>query len=692
MKSLFLLTIALALEGTFSFSLRTTFGLGLSKTGAPNVRQMSLCGRRGKRAYKDLDSVMDDEDAKAMARGSIRNPSYFQGRESFSSSSSSSLKDIYAFSGADGDRGQFVGGDVDRQRPPSSGQDGVYASSTYPASFDAAAAAVSASSAADRENLSPQQAYANSLNSLNEFAFARRRKSSTYRSSQSDELGGGYFSADDLLSSGVSSADAGALKKTGASGVSFSPSFQAEGSVSEDHASSNGTEEGEEEDALAPCTLYSAKLNDLTLSPADLQALKGTAPNELEGLTRTFLAAVEPPAMCNLKDTFSKFGVEFLENFDDFQHGTPSDLNLSIEDAASLMAREIYRVTGLPVISSRTSFEVDEYTPERYMEDAPYDSFSQSVPRSASQRVPVRPPPPPVVSSAYWFNELGSHVDIVASCLLPHSPPDRTCRFRTCTCYYDGSVEVYGYGLCEVALEYASCNKAFISTTHAISDIAATLRGSFDWGQNWAKMNKSDSVVPRSGGKKLREKVLKDAKVLPNDIVDVSKFMDSMVDVNLMDECAEELAHRFLDLKPTKVLTVATTGLVVAIPIAKYLQVPCVYARKQRTVVMSNCYHASYTSKTVGMNRELLVAMDHLDPDDRVLIVDDFLSSGSSQEALLRIISDARAVAVGIAVLLEKEYDRGRKSLSGYDLPVESLVKVKDVKEKIITLAAEENI
>jgi xanthine phosphoribosyltransferase len=167
------------------------------------------------------------------------------------------------------------------------------------------------------------------------------------------------------------------------------------------------------------------------------------------------------------------------------------------------------------------------------------------------------------------------------------------------------------------------------------------------------------------------ERVLRDGRVLPNNIVDVSKFMDSMIDVNLMDECAAELAERFLDLKPTKVLTVATTGLVVAIPISKYLQVPCVYARKQRTVVMSNCYHAAYSSKTVGQNRELLVSKDHVDKEDRILIVDDFLSSGSSQEALLRIISDAGATTVGVAVLIEKQYDKGRKSLSGYNVRTE---------------------
>lgn len=66
-------------------------------------------------------------------------------------------------------------------------------------------------------------------------------------------------------------------------------------------------------------------------------------------------------------------------------------------------------------------------------------------------------------------------------------------------------------------------------------------------------------------GIKLRDRVLKEAKVLPNNIVDVSSFMDAYVDVDLMDECAKDLAERFVSSKPSKILTIATTGLVVAL-------------------------------------------------------------------------------------------------------------------------------
>ncbi len=94
----------------------------------------------------------------------------------------------------------------------------------------------------------------------------------------------------------------------------------------------------------------------------------------------------------------------------------------------------------------------------------------------------------------------------------------------------------------------------------------------------------------------------------------------------------------------------------------------------------------------MGKNRELIVSKSHLHSDDRILVVDDFLSSGSSQVALLRIIADSGATAVGVAALLEKMYDSGRQFLSGFDVPVESMVRVASVKGGVLQLMEEEGL
>lgn len=105
---------------------------------------------------------------------------------------------------------------------------------------------------------------------------------------------------------------------------------------------------------------------------------------------------------------------------------------------------------------------------------------------------------------------------------------------------------------------------------------------------------------------------------------------------------------------------------------------------------MSDTWQASYSSDTVGKSGELIVSKEHIDPNDRIIVIDDFLSSGSSQEALLRIVLDSGAKVVGVGVLLEKVYDSGRRALAGFDVPIESLVRVASVSGGVIRLIEED--
>jgi xanthine phosphoribosyltransferase len=113
--------------------------------------------------------------------------------------------------------------------------------------------------------------------------------------------------------------------------------------------------------------------------------------------------------------------------------------------------------------------------------------------------------------------------------------------------------------------------------------------------------------------------------------------------------------------------------------------------RTKRTYFGHGRYlQAAYSSKTVGQDRSLYVSKSHISPTDRILVIDDLLSGGSSQEALFRIISDAVARAMGVGVLLEKVYDSGRRSLLGFDVPIHSLCRVASVSNGIIRLVEKE--
>ena len=414
-------------------------------------------------------------------------------------------------------------------------------------------------------------------------------------------------------------------------------------------------------------------------------------PNEKEGYEHLWVAAVDNASYMPLVGNLRDYGVEFADNFGDFIDHTASDNLVTIEDMAAWKARQVYAITGLPTIASRTSFEIEP------VPSSSFNKFKDSVVTSSTtQAAAVSRLSDPKVVSGYKINDIGNHVDYLAEALKPMSEPERVTRFTTCLCYYDGEMEIFEYGVLDCALHFCNSLRTFIPLAQATTQMVETVKMTF--GLEYQKFLKTrmdealfgDSSLPGRASVKLRDRVLKDGKVLPNDIIDVSKFMDSQVDVDLMDACAQELSQRFANTKPTKIMTVATTGLVIALPMARYLQVPCVYARKERNIVMADTYTAAYSSKTVGKDRQLLVSKNHVNKSDRVLIIDDFLSSGSSQEALLRILSDAGAQAVGVGVLLEKAYDSGRQSLSGYDIPIQSLCRVASVDGGVIQLVEEE--
>jgi xanthine phosphoribosyltransferase len=442
-------------------------------------------------------------------------------------------------------------------------------------------------------------------------------------------------------------------------------------------------EEAEFKKRLSTITIRSERLERARNSPR-ASAYFAQEPDGIEGYDRCWVSAIDNVCFKNLKGNLRNYGVQFLDNFGDYEDGRVEDmLEYTVEEIASFKARQVYEATRLPCIASRTSWEIEP------IPNFNTGSSSVSLPGSAAA------PSSPRVASGYRFNNVGVHVDHISDALRPLAEPSRVTQFKTCLCYYDGQMEVYDYGVAEVDLVFCNSLRTFISVSAAINEMVKTLELTFGLEyQPWLKKRvDGTSSAPEFGSAasvKLRDRVLKEGRVLPNEIIDVSRFMDSMVDVELMDECAKELSNRFVDFKPNKVITVATTGLVIALPIAKYLQVPLVYARKERNVVMADTYKASYSSKTVGKNRELLVSKDHLDEEDRVLVVDDFLSSGSSQEALLRIVAESGATAVGVGVLLEKVYESGRQSLSGFDVPIHSLCRVASLLNGVIQLVEEE--
>jgi len=188
--------------------------------------------------------------------------------------------------------------------------------------------------------------------------------------------------------------------------------------------------------------------------------------------------------------------------------------------------------------------------------------------------------------------------------------------------------------------------------------------------------------------KTLRDRILRDGQHLGGGILRVDSFINHQVDSGLMALMGREFARRFGYLKPTKVLTAEISGIAPALQTGVALDVPVIFARKMRSITLpENAYERRVPSRTKGGETLLLVSPEFLGPQQRILIVDDFLGTGKTIAALADIVLESGAKLVGIGVVIEKAFEGGRKELERFGVPIESLAIVERMEGDEIILA-----
>jgi xanthine phosphoribosyltransferase len=115
---------------------------------------------------------------------------------------------------------------------------------------------------------------------------------------------------------------------------------------------------------------------------------------------------------------------------------------------------------------------------------------------------------------------------------------------------------------------------------------------------------------------------------------------------------------------------------------------PVVYARKHKPITMREpVFVDSAPSHTKGGEVLLMVSPEFLSAGDRVLIVDDFLASGRTIDALARIVAAAGATLVGIAAVVEKTFEGGREQLAHWGVPIAALATITDMSDGKIVVS-----
>ncbi len=175
----------------------------------------------------------------------------------------------------------------------------------------------------------------------------------------------------------------------------------------------------------------------------------------------------------------------------------------------------------------------------------------------------------------------------------------------------------------------------------------------------------------------LEERIRRDGKVFPDDVLKVDSFLNHQLDTTLLNAVGTEIAARYADMGVTKVLTAEASGIALACFVSLRLGCPALFAKKSRTSnISSGVWSAEAHSYTHGNDYTMIVSKEYLGESDVVLIVDDFLANGSALNALWEICKKAGASVAGAGIAVEKTYQGGGDMLREEGLRVESMAKI----------------
>ncbi|HHW07070.1 MAG TPA: xanthine phosphoribosyltransferase [Clostridia bacterium] len=186
----------------------------------------------------------------------------------------------------------------------------------------------------------------------------------------------------------------------------------------------------------------------------------------------------------------------------------------------------------------------------------------------------------------------------------------------------------------------------------------------------------------------LKERILQEGQVLSDVILKVDSFLNHQIDPMLMVAIGEEFKRRFAGEEITKVLTVEASGIAVALMTGLVLKVPVVFAKKkQATTISGNVFSGTVYSYTRQETYDIVVQDTYLKPEDKVLIIDDFLATGEASQGLVSIVEQSGAQLVGVGIVIEKLFQSGGQQLRDRGIRVESLVQIKSMHDGRVEFA-----
>ena len=172
----------------------------------------------------------------------------------------------------------------------------------------------------------------------------------------------------------------------------------------------------------------------------------------------------------------------------------------------------------------------------------------------------------------------------------------------------------------------------------------------------------------------LEERILRDGIVKEGNVLKVDSFLNHQMDISLFEQMGEEFKKRFAGKEINKIVTIEASGIGIACVVAKYFNVPVVFAKKSKSInIEGDMYVAEVESFTHKFKNQVIVSKKFLSPEDKVLIIDDFLANGCALQGLISIITEAGASVEGIGIAIEKGFQMGGKLIRNLGYQLESL-------------------
>jgi len=149
-------------------------------------------------------------------------------------------------------------------------------------------------------------------------------------------------------------------------------------------------------------------------------------------------------------------------------------------------------------------------------------------------------------------------------------------------------------------------------------------------------------------------------------------------DYNILQQAANNALSNFAGKRVTKVLTTTNDGIPLGTIVANALGVNLIIAKPNKKVGVKNFLEETYIlGRDTGIVITLYIPKDAIKKRDSILIVDDLIKNGETQEALVNLIKKAKAEVSGIFALIAIGEEWKKRLKNSPDTPVEVITHIK---------------